>query len=178
MDRASKEQHVEALRKQLEGVHSAFLCGYRGLTVNQVSELRTRVRKTSSTYLVLKNRLASRALESTPLAPLREHLRGPLALTFHPSEPVALAKVLTEFAKENPLLEFKVGWLDGKPLFQADLATLAALPSREILLGQLLGQMTSPLASFQRVLLAPMRDLASALDQIAKKKADLEDKRT
>jgi large subunit ribosomal protein L10 len=176
VDRATKEQHVEALRKELEGIKSAFLCGYRGLTVNQVSDLRTKVRKTSSSYRVLKNRLASRALESTPLAPLREHLRGPLALAFHPSEPVALAKVLADFAKENPLLELKAGWLDGKPLTPADLSTLAALPSREVLLGQLLGQMTSPLASFQRVLLAPMRDLASVLDQIAKKQQPKEAK--
>ena len=170
MDRATKEHHVESLRKQLEGVKSAFLFGYRGLTVNQVSDLRSKIRKTSSTYKVLKNRLAARALESTPLAPLREHLRGPVALTFHPREPVALAKVLMEFAKENPHLEFRAGWLDGKSLGPADLVSLATLPSREVLLGQLLGQMTSPLASFQRVLLAPLRDLASVLDQVAKKR--------
>jgi len=83
---------------------------------------------------------------------------------------VALAKVLREFAKENAHLEFRAGWLDGKSLGPADLVSLATLPSREVLLGQLLGQMTSPLASFQRVLLAPLRDLASVLDQIAKKR--------
>ena len=170
MERGMKEQHVESLRKQLEGVKNAFLFGYRGLTVNQVTDLRARIRKTSSTYKVLKNRLAARALEETPLAPLREHLKGPLALTFHPKEPVALAKVLNDFAKENPQLEFKVGLLDGKVLGATDLQALATLPSREVLIAQLLGQMTSPLASFQRVLLAPMRDLASVLDQIASKK--------
>ena len=170
MERAAKERHVEALRKQVEGVRSAFLFGYRGLTVNQVTDLRARIRKTSSSYQVLKNRLAARALESTPLAPLREHLKGPLAMTFHPAEPIALAKVLTDFAKDNPQLEFKAGLLDGRPLTAADVAALASLPSREVLLGQLLGQMTSPLASFQRVLLAPVRDFASVLDQIAKQK--------
>ncbi len=170
MERGMKEQHVESLRKQLEGVKSAFLFGYRGLTVNQVTDLRARIRKTSSTYKVLKNRLASRALEFTPLAPLREHLKGPLALTFHPEEPVALAKVLNDFAKENPQLEFKAGLMDGKVLAAADLLALATLPSREVLIAQLLGQMTSPLASFQRVLLAPMRDFACVLDQIASKK--------
>lgn len=173
MERGMKEQHVESLRKELEGVKSAFLFGYRGLTVNQVTDLRSRIRKTSSTYKVLKNRLAARALEATALAPLREHLKGPLALTFHPHEPVALAKVLSEFAKENPALEFKAGLMDGKALAASDLQALATLPSREVLIAQLLGQMTSPLASFQRVLLAPMRDFASVLDQIAsKKKAD------
>ena len=170
MERGMKEQHVESLRKQLEGVKSAFLFGYRGLTVNQVTDLRARIRKTSSTYKVLKNRLAARALESTPLAALREHLKGPLALTFHPKEPIALAKVLNEFAKENPQLEFKAGLLEGKALQASDIQALATLPSREILLGQLLGQMTSPLASFQRVLLAPVRDFAVVLDQIAGKK--------
>jgi large subunit ribosomal protein L10 len=170
VERGMKEQHVESLRKQLEGVKSAFLFGYRGLTVNQVSDLRAKIRKTSSTYQVLKNRLAARALESTPLAPLREHLKGPLALTYNPKEPVALAKVLHEFAKENPLLEFKAGLLEGKVLQASDVQALATLPSREVLLGQLLGQMTSPLASFQRVLLAPVRDFAMVLDQIAGKK--------
>ena len=171
MERAMKEQHVENLRKEIGGIKSAFLFGYRGLTVNQVTDLRARIRKTSATYKVLKNRLAARALESTPLAPLREHLKGPLALTFHPQEPVALAKVLSEFAKDNPALEFKAGLMEGKVLTAADLQALATLPSREVLLGQLLGQMTSPLAAFQRVLLAPMRDMAIVLDQIAKKKA-------
>jgi large subunit ribosomal protein L10 len=166
-----KEQHVENLRKEIGGIKSAFLFGYRGLTVNQVTDLRARIRKTSATYKVLKNRLAARALESTPLAPLREHLKGPLALTFHPQEPVALAKVLSDFAKDNPALEFKAGLMEGKVLTAADLQALATLPSREVLLGQLLGQMTSPLAAFQRVLLAPMRDMAIVLDQIAKKKA-------
>lgn len=171
MERAMKEQHVENLRKEIGGIKSAFLFGYRGLTVNQVTDLRARIRKTSATYKVLKNRLAARALESTPLAPLREHLKGPLALTFHPQEPVALAKVLSDFAKDNPALEFKAGLMEGKVLTAADLQALATLPSREVLLGQLLGQMTSPLAAFQRVLLAPMRDMAIVLDQIAKKKA-------
>ena len=166
-----KEQHVENLRKEIGGVKSAFLFGYRGLTVNQVTDLRARIRKTSSTYKVLKNRLAARALESTPLAPLREHLKGPLALTFNPKEPVALAKVLSDFAKDNPALEFKAGLMEGKILTPADLQALATLPSREVLLGQLLGQMTSPLAAFQRVLLAAVRDLAVVLDQVAKKKA-------
>ena len=171
MERAMKEQHVENLRKEIGGIKSAFLFGYRGLTVNQVTDLRARIRKTSSTYKVLKNRLAARALECTPLAPLREHLKGPLALTFHPQEPVALAKVLSDFAKDNPALEFKAGLMEGKILTGADLQALASLPSREVLLGQLLGQMTSPLAAFQRVLLAPVRDLAIVLDQVAKKKS-------
>jgi len=170
VERAMKEQHVESLRKQIGGVKSAFLFGYRGLTVNQVTDLRARIRKTSSVYKVLKNRLAARALESTPLAPLREHLKGPLALTFHPEEPVALAKVLSDFAKDNPALEFKAGFMEGKAITAADLQALATLPSREVLIAQLLGQMTSPLASFQRVLLAPVRDFAIVLDQIAKKK--------
>ncbi len=170
MNRTEKEQHVESLRRELEGVQSAFLFGYRGLTVNQVTDLRTKIRKTSSTYRVLKNRLAARALESTPLAPLTEHLRGPLAMTFHPKEPLALAKVLSEFAKENPALEFKAGLLEGRPITAADLGSLASLPGREVLVAQFLGLLTAPLASFQRVLLAPVRDFASVLDQIAKKK--------
>jgi len=170
VNRNEKEQHVEGLRRELEGIQSAFLLGFRGLTVNQVTELRARIRKTESTYRVLKNRLAARAMESTPLAPLREHLRGPLAMTFHPRESVALAKILIEFAKENPALEFKAGLLEGRPIGAADLASLASLPSREVLVSRFLGLLNAPIASFQRVLLAPVRDFATVLEQIAKKK--------
>jgi large subunit ribosomal protein L10 len=170
VNRAEKEQHVESLRRELQGIQSAFLFGYRGLTVNQVSDLRTKVRKTSSTYRVLKNRLAARALESTPLAPLRDHLRGPLAMTFHPKEPVALVKVLNDFAKENPALEFKAGLLEGRPISAADLSSLANLPAREVLIAQFAGLLNAPITSFVRVLLAPVRDFASVADQIAKKK--------
>jgi large subunit ribosomal protein L10 len=170
VNRTEKEQHVESLRRELQGVQSAFLFGYRGLTVNQVSDLRTKIRKTSSTYRVLKNRLAARALEATALAPLKEHLKGPLAMTFHPREPVALAKVLSDFAKDNPALEFKAGLLEGRAISAADLASLASLPSREVLIARFAGMLTAPISSFQRVLLAPVRDFASVLDQIAKRK--------
>jgi len=170
VNRTEKEQHVKDLRREMKEVQSVFLFGYRGLTVNQVTDLRTRIRKTSSTYRVLKNRLAARAMEATVLEPLREHLRGPLALTFNPIEPLALAKVLTDFARENPALEFKAGLLEGRPITGADLNSLASLPSREVLIARFLGLLTAPIASFQRVLLAPVRDFASVLDQIAKKK--------
>jgi len=168
--RNEKEQHVESLRRELEGIRNIFLFGYRGLTVNQVTDLRTRVRKTSSTYRVLKNRLAARAMETTELAPLREHLRGPLAMTFPTGEPAVLAKVLIDFARENPALEFKAGLLEGRPINAADLASLASLPTREVLVARFLGLLNAPISSFQRVLLAPVRDFASVLDQIAKKK--------
>ncbi len=169
MNRSEKEHQVENLRQQLAGVSSAFLLGYRGLTVNQVTELRSKVRKTSSSYKVLKNRLAARALQSTPLEPLREHLAGPLALAFNEKDAVGLAKVLTDFAKENPALEFKVGLVEGRRVEASDLQKLANLPSREVLLGRFLGTITAPLAAFQRVLLAPVRDLAVVLDRVAKK---------
>ena len=111
MNRSEKEQHVESLRRELQGIQNAFLFGYRGLTVNQVTDLRTRIRKTSSTYRVLKNRLAARAMETTDLAPLREHLRGPLAMTFHP-----------ELARMFPC-RIKVGSLPSRPMVSTELPT-------------------------------------------------------
>ncbi len=170
MNRREKEQEVESLRQSLKGINSAFLFGYRGLTVNQVSDLRARMRRSASTYKVLKNRLAVRAIESTQLEALKDHLVGPTAIAFNPGEPVALAKALTEFAKENPALEFRAGLLEGRPVGSADFQSLASLPSREVLVARFLGALTSPLVAFQRVLLAPIRDLAIALDQVAKKK--------
>jgi len=170
VNRSEKEEIVESLRRELKDVRSAFLFGFRGLTVNQVTDLRAKVRKTSSTYRVLKNRLAARAIEATPLEPLRQHLVGPIALAFHPKEPAALAKVLTEFAKENPALEYRAGLLEGRPVGGADFQNLASLPSREVLLARFLGAITAPIAAFQRVLVAPMRDLVTVLDQVAQKK--------
>jgi large subunit ribosomal protein L10 len=169
VNRAEKQQQVESLRRQMEGVDSAFLLTYSGLTVNQVNELRAKVRKSSSVYKVLKNRIAARALEGTPLAPLKEQLRGPLAIAFHPKEPVALAKVLSDFAKDNPALVFRAGLVEGRPMAAGELAALAALPTREVLMARLLGSLTAPLAAFQRALLAPVRDFAAVLDQIARK---------
>jgi large subunit ribosomal protein L10 len=170
VNRTEKEQQVESLRRQLEGVQSAFLLGYRGLTVNQVNELRSKIRKTSSSYRVLKNRLASRAFAATALEPLQGQLKGPLALAYRPGEPVVLAKVLTEFAKDNPALELKGGLLDGRPMSAGEVSQIAALPSREVLVAQFAGMLTSPLSAFQRLLLAPMRELAVVLDQLAQKK--------
>lgn len=172
MNRTQKERHVESLRRELEGITSAFLFGYQGLTVNQVTELRAKVRRSASRYRVLKNRLAARALEGTALSSLCNHLTGPLALAFHPREPVVVVKVLSEFAKENPALEFRAGLMEGRVLSSADLNVLAALPSREVLIGRLAGALTSPLAAFQRALMAPIRDFASVLEQIAKKKEE------
>ena len=170
MNRSEKEQEVESLRESLKGINSAFLFGYRGLTVNQVSDLRARVRRSASTYKVLKNRLAARAFEATQLEPLKNHMVGPIAIAFNLREPVALAKALTDFAKENPALEFRAGLLEGRPVGAAEFQSLASLPSREVLVARFLGALTSPLVAFQRVLLAPIRDLAMALDQVAKKK--------
>jgi large subunit ribosomal protein L10 len=170
VNRPEKEQLVKRLREQLENVNSAFLFGYSGLSVNQATDLRSKIKKTESTYRVLKNRIAALALESTPLAPLKEHLRGPLALTYQAGEPVGLAKVLAEFAKENPALEFRAGLLEGRPITKVEMQSLAQLPSREVLLARFLGAITGPLAAFQRVLMAPVRDFASVIDQITKKK--------
>lgn len=170
MNRPEKEEQVEALRRDLEGVTSAFLCGFSGLSVPQVTELRAKIRDIDSSYRVIKNRLAARAFEETALDSLREHLRGPLALAFQKGEPVALAKLISEFAKENPALEFKVGILDGKALAADDLQNLANLPSREVLIARFMGAVTAPLAAFQRVLVAPVRDFAAVLSQIAKQK--------
>lgn len=170
MNRPEKEKQVEALRRDLDGVTSAFLCGYRGLSVPQVTELRAKIREIDSSYRVIKNRLAARAFEDTALASLREHLRGPLALAFQRGEPVALAKLISDFAKENPALKFKVGILDGEPLAADDLKKLANLPTRDVLIARFMGAVTSPIGAFQRLLVAPVRDFASVLSQIVKQK--------
>ena len=142
------------------------MVGFKGITVPQVTELRADPRERRH-YLVVKNTLALRAIEGTPLEQTREQFAGPTAVAFG-ADPVGIAKVLTEFAKNLRSFEFKGGLVEGKPVAANQVAEIAQLPSREELLAKLLFLLQSPIARFVRVLAAagPQR-LVSVLDQVA-----------
>jgi large subunit ribosomal protein L10 len=172
VSRAKKSSIVAGYEEAMASAEHAFVVGFKGISVAQVTELRRRIREKGGHYVVVKNTLARRAVEGKPLAQVKEHFTGPTAIVFSLSDPVALAKVLTEFAKESPVLQFRAGVVEGRPIAANQVGDIAALPSREQLIAKLLYLLQSPIARFVRVLAAagPQR-LATVLDQVAKKKS-------
>ena len=170
MNRTEKSAAVETLGKDLASAGTAILFGFSGLKVTEVTELRRQVRGTKSKYVVVKNTLARRAVRGTPLEAMSDQFVGPTAVAYGSTNAVALAKVLTTFAKANPNLVFKGGFVDGRPVAAAEIASIAELPSREELVARLLGLIQSPVRRLAAVLNGPMRGLAGTLHQIAEQK--------
>jgi large subunit ribosomal protein L10 len=172
MNRSEKSQAVEVLEADLAKTRNAILVGFAGLKVPEVTELRRQIRNTRSKYLVVKNTLALRATVGTPLEALSEHFVGPTAVAYNQDSAVALAKVLTVFAKANPNLVFKGAVVEGRPVGAVEIQAIADLPSREELVARLLFLMQSPVRRLVTVLNGPVRDLAGVLHQIADQKSN------
>lgn len=171
MNRAEKAAAVEELQKSLGQSPNVILFGFTGLKVNEVTELRRQVRGTRSRYLVVRNTLALQATKGTPLESVAKHFVGPTAVAYNRDNPVALAKVLTAFAKNNPNLVFKGALVDGRALEAKEILSLAALPTREELVAKLLFLMQSPLRRLVTVLNGPVQNLVGVVHQIAEEKS-------
>ena len=171
LSRAQKQEILGGYGGVLADAQHAFVIGFKGITVVQATELRSRIRAKGGKYLVVKNTLARRAVEGRPLAQVSEYFTGPTAVAFG-TDPVSLAKVLTDFAKESPVIEFQAGLVEGRPVAANQVAEIAQMPSREQLIAKLLYLLQSPITRFVRVLAAagPQR-LAIVLDQVAKNKS-------
>jgi large subunit ribosomal protein L10 len=164
----AKAEKIDELKGRLVGAHAAVLTEYRGLTVQQLSELRKQLKVAAAEYHVVKNRLARIAMEGSPLAPLQKHLTGPIGLVIVRKDPVAVAKALTAFARTNPALSVKVGVIDGQLLEPKELRAVADMPSRETLRGQIVGAVQAPLAQLAGLLTAPQRELVYVLAERGK----------
>ena len=171
MNRTEKTEMVEALGADLAKSSNAILFAFAGLKVPEVTELRRQVRATQSTYLVVKNTLALRATKGTALEAVAEHFTGATGVVYNRSSPVALAKVLTNFAKTNPNLVFKAAVIDGQAVATSQIKVIAELPSREELVSKLLFVMQSPMRRLVTVLNGPVRNLAGVMAQIADQKS-------
>jgi large subunit ribosomal protein L10 len=171
LNRTSKEKVVSELAEKLASAKAAFLADYRGLNVDMVNNLRGQLRGVSVDYLVVKNTLLKLAAKGTSAECLNDHLAGPTAIAIVMDEPVAPAKVLTDFAKANPKFELKAGALDGKLLSVDDIKALSELPSREVLLAKVLGSLNAPASNFVGVLAAIPRSLVQVLAAIQDQKA-------
>src|SRR5919204_1219850 len=128
VSKADKITELEQLERAFKGTDSAIVVDYKGLKVPEVTELRRQVRGAKGSYKVVKNTLARRALKGTPFEPLSEHFIGTTAVAYAGDDPVALAKVLTTFAKDKPALQIKAAVVQGRAIKPAEVTDLAALP--------------------------------------------------
>jgi len=168
----SREEKATLLESYREGLVSsphAFLIDASGITVPEITELRNKVRASGGQYVVVKNRIALRAIEGAALDGLRGEFVGPTAVAFG-EDAVTIAKALKEFADTVPNFEFKSGMVDGKPIAAEQVTQIASLPSREELIAKLLYMLQSPITSFVRTLAALPRDFVLVLEQVRQKK--------
>jgi len=168
ISKEKKEEIVADLIAKFSRSKAAILTDYRGLTVVEISQLRNQMREVKSGYHVVKNRLTKLAIEEAGLPVPESLLTGPTAIGFCYEDAVAPAKVLMEFAKESKVLSIKGGLLGGKVITADDVLALAALPSRETLLAQVIAGMQAPLAGLVNVLKGPTRALIYILQARAK----------
>ena len=160
-----KKKDIEALRQDLEQSKNLFVTGYQKLRVDQDFELRKAVRGAGGKYRVIKNNLAEKASEGTAAEGVLKGLRGMTSLAYTSKDPVALAKALTAYAKNNPSFTFKAGLVEGRVIDIRAINDLATLPSREEVLARLLFMINAPAQRLVTAINAVGRNLAVVLDQ-------------
>lgn len=163
---AEKAAVVAEVRERLSSSAAVVVTEYRGMTVGALAKLRRALRDHGAEYSVYKNTLARFGAREAKMDALEGFLVGPTAIAFVSGDASAVAKVLRDHAKENPALVMKGGLIGGKPVDAAMLATLADLPSREVLLAQLAGMLQAPLVKTAGLLQAPARTFAYALSAL------------
>lgn len=149
-----KQAVVNEIKEKLNGAASVVLVDYRGLTVEQDTELRKKLREAGVDYKVYKNTMMNFAVRDTEFEPLKDYLEGPSAIAFSYEDPTNGPRVLEGIASKYKALEFKAGVVEGKLYDAAGIAKIAKIPPKEELLSKLLGSFNSPIASFARVIKA------------------------
>ena len=166
-----KKQVVADIKDKLQNMQSCVLYDYRGLTVEEVTNLRNECRKAGVEYVVLKNTMIELAAKEVGIEGLDDYLKGPTAVAFGMTDAVAPAKVLSEFTKNLKKTEIKCGVVDGKVIDVKGVAALAELPPKEVLIAKMMGSLNSPITGFVGVLSATLRSLVYAVDAVRKQKA-------
>lgn len=166
-----KQKVLTELKEKFQASTVAVLANYRGLDVAAMTVLRRRLRDSGSELKVAKNTLAKLAAREAGLPGLDVYLEGPTAIAFGFADPVAPVKILTEFMRDFKQLEIKGGILEGKAIQEKEIRRLADLPSREVLIGKVLGGMQAPLYGLVNVLQGNLRNLVYALEAIRKQRA-------
>jgi large subunit ribosomal protein L10 len=167
-NRDDKQKDLEALRQDLERVKNLFVTGFEKLTVSQDFQLRKAVRGAGGTYRVIKNNIAEKAAEGTPSEAVLKDLKGMCSLAYTSSDPVALAKALTVYAKANPAFTFRAGFVEGRAIDVKSITDLASMPSKEEILSKLLFLINAPAQRLVTAMNAVGRNLAVVVDQACK----------
>ena len=170
MNRDQKAVAIAEIATNIDESQAVFAVDYRGITVPQVAELRASLREADATFTVVKNSLTERAADQVGADTLKEFHTGPTALTCVRGDVATAAKALADHARATQLLPFKGGLMDGAALDPEQIRSLSRLPSREVLYGQLVGVVASPIGGLVRSLSALIGGLASALGQVQEKK--------
>jgi large subunit ribosomal protein L10 len=169
LNRDQKAAVIDEVAAQISASEAVFAVDYRGISVPQAAELRTRLRDADASFRVVKNTLTLRAADKAGADALKDLLEGPTAMTFVRGDAAAAAKALSDFrrATGGALLEFKGGWMNGAPLAAPEIEAIAKLPSREVLYGRLVGMVASPLTGLVTSLGGLIGGLARQLQQMA-----------
>ncbi len=164
MNRTEKQELIDELHKEFQASPHAVLVDFRGLSVPAVTEFRRKVKATGSRYRVVKNSLALRAAKGAPLEPLGDKLVGTTGIAYTGDDPVALAKVLVDFAKDHPALALKVGVVSGAQVLDAaGVKNLSTMPGLPELRARLLGLLQAPASQLVRLLSTPATQLAQVM---------------
>ena len=169
MNKEQKAAVVEELAEQIRGADAIFAVDYRGISVSEVADLRSRLRDAETRFRIVKNSLTERASDQAGAEALKELLQGPTAFAFVSGDAALAAKALNDVGRTLGTLEFKGGLMDGAPLSADEIRSLARLPAREVLHAQLVGTIASPLSGLVRTLNALISGIAVQLGQIAEK---------
>ncbi|MEJ2745486.1 MAG: 50S ribosomal protein L10 [bacterium] len=168
--RQEKKIVVEEIKGMLQGKTMLILTDHTGLSSNQLTKLRSLIKKNGSEYMVVKNRLFKRAFEEQTGRAFGEEIEGPTAIAVTSGDCAALSKIIVDFAKKNEAPKVKAGLLEGALLAAPEVGAIAALPPRDVLLASVIGGMQAPLSAFVRGLAELTRRFVYVVDQVAKKR--------
>ena len=168
--RPEKVAKIAEAKELLTNSKCTILVDYCGLTVAQDTKLRRAMRQAGVKYSVVKNTFLRIAAQEAGIEGLDSFLEKNTAIASSPEDPVVVAKIITDFAKENKVMTIKAGILDGKVISAEDIKALASLPSREVLLAKMLGSMMSPISGLANVLQGTIRNFVYVLDAVRKEK--------
>ena len=170
MPTPQKEQILRDTGERIRDASGIFLADFSGMTVEKLSLLRKRCREQQVQFRVIKNTLLKRSFNERGITALDDYLNGPTGLVFHPTDAVTPAKILVDFAKEHERPKLKAAVVDGKLFDEKAIAVLATLPSREVLLGQVIGTLIAPMTQFLAAVEAALRLPATMVDALERER--------
>jgi large subunit ribosomal protein L10 len=168
--RAQKEQDISSLNKDFQESPHALLVGFQGITVTDDERLRRELREANLTYRVVKNTLAIRASEGTPMAQVKDSFKGATAVALSANDPVTLAKVMTKWAKEKPFFSFRAAIVEGQAIDVKDIEALSNMPSKEVLISKMMFLINSGAQRLAVATAGVARNLTIVVDQVRAQK--------